>query len=138
MDSKAAALSIYSAINARRLEQLDEVLAPDVSFHLAHLPAPVGRDEIKASMAGYVDAFPDMTLAVEDVVVDGDRVAVRVTAEGTHQGTFGAVEPTGRAIKVTETDFLRVADGKVVEGWVLYDQFTLLTQLGLLPDLATA
>lgn len=120
------------------VHHLDEVLAPDAIFHLPHLPAPIGPGEIKASMAGYVDAFPDMNLAVEDVVVGGDRVAVRIIAEGTHQGTFGAVEPTGRPIRVTEVDFLRMADGRVVEGWVLFDQFTLLAQLGLLAESATA
>jgi predicted ester cyclase len=138
MDNKAAALGMYEAVNDRRLDQLDEVIAAQAAFHLGHLPTPVGRDEIKSSMVGYVDAFPDLRLTVEDVLVDGDRVAVRLVAEGTHQGVFGAVDATGRPISVTETDFLRMADGKVVEGWVLYDQFTFLTQLGLLPDLATA
>jgi steroid delta-isomerase-like uncharacterized protein len=138
MDSKAVVRSMYEAINARQFDRFDEVIAADAAFHLAHLPAPVGRDELKASMRGYVESFPDMRLTVTDVVAEGDRVAVRLVAEGTHAGPFGAVEATGRAIAVVETDFLRLAGGQIVDGWVLYDQFTLLVQLGLLPDLATA
>lgn len=138
MDRTAAVLGIYEAINERRLDDLDLVIAPDAAFHIAHLPEPVGRDEIKASMAGYLEAFPDMKLTVADLITEGDRVAVRIVAEGTHRGPFGAVDATGKPIQVTETDFLRTAGGKVVEGWVLYDQFSLLIQLGLLPDLATA
>lgn len=138
MDNTAAVLAMYEALNARDLSRLDDILAPDVAFHVSHLPAPVGREAIKADMARYFSAFPDMALTVADLVVDGDRVAARIVARGTHDGTFGAMEPTGRSIDVTETDFLRMAGGKVAEAWVLYDQFTLLTQLGVLPDLATA
>jgi ketosteroid isomerase-like protein len=94
MDNQAAALSIYDAINARRFDRLDQVLAPDASFHLAHLPTPVGRDEIKASMAGYVDAFPDMKLVVEDVIVDGDRATVRAVLD-----SDGVVAPAADAAR---------------------------------------
>ena len=138
MDTTAAVLSIYDALNAHRVDLLDDVIAPDARFHLAHLPEPVGRDQIKDDMSHYQDAFPDLELTVEDVVVSDDRAAVRIVARGTHRGEFGGIEPTHRRVAVTETDFLRLEGGRVVEGWVLYDQFSLMAQLGILGELATA
>jgi steroid delta-isomerase-like uncharacterized protein len=138
MDTKDAVLGMYDAVNARQLDRLDDVIAPDAQFHLAHVPEPVGRDQVKADMAAYQRAFPDLEITVEDVVVSGDHAAVRLVARGTHQGEFGGIDPTQRTIAVTETDFLHLKGGQIVEGWVLYDQFSFMAQLGALGDLANA
>jgi predicted ester cyclase len=131
-------LSMYDALNTRQLDRLDDVIAPHARFHLAHLPEPLGRDQVKADMAAYQTAFPDLEITIEEVVASGDHAAVRLVAHGAHQGEFGGIDPTQRTIAVTETDFLHLEGGQVVEAWVLYDQFSLMAQLGVLGDLAAA
>lgn len=79
-------------------------------------------------------AFPDLTADVEECVAEGDRVAIRVTLGGTHEGEFMGVEPTGRRMTATAFAFHRVADGKVVERWTMFDVPGVMRQLGVTPS----
>ena len=77
-------------------------------------------------------AFPDFTLTVEDMVADGEKVLMRLTARGTNRGGFMG-PPNGKTFEIAVFDVVRFEDGKVVEHWGSPDRFALLTQLGLLP-----
>jgi steroid delta-isomerase-like uncharacterized protein len=78
-------------------------------------------------------AFPDLHARIDDVLVDGDKVAARVTWTGTHTGEFLGTTPTGKGIRVTGLDVVRVADGKLVEHWGQIDVLAIMEQLGFLP-----
>jgi predicted ester cyclase len=77
-------------------------------------------------------AFPDFTLTIEDMVADGEKVWMRLTARGTNRGGFMG-PPNGKTFEIAVFDVVRFEDGKVVEHWGSPDRFALLTQLGLLP-----
>jgi len=77
-------------------------------------------------------AFPDFNLTIEDLVADGDKVWVRMTARGTNLGGFMG-PPNGKSFQVTVFDLARFEDGRLVEHWGCPDRFHLLAQLGLLP-----
>ncbi len=62
-------------------------------------------------------AFPDLSITVEDMIAEGDRVAARVTMRGTHLGEFMGVAPTGKPVEVRAIDMFRIANGKIVEHW---------------------
>ncbi|HLZ36712.1 MAG TPA: ester cyclase [Mycobacteriales bacterium] len=79
-------------------------------------------------------AFPDHHYTVEDVISEGDKFAVRLTASGTHLGDFFGIPPTGRHATWTETRIVRVVDGKVVDHWANTDSLGMLRQLGVLPE----
>ena len=83
------------------------------------------------------NAFPDFSLHIEDMVVDDDKVWVRMTARGTNLGGFMG-PPNGKSFQVTVFDVCRFENGKVVEHWGSPDRFHLLAQLGLLPRPAPA
>jgi predicted ester cyclase len=76
--------------------------------------------------------FPDMHQTIEQIMTDGDMVAVRLIARGTHQGPFMGVEPTGKQITHGVLMMMKVKDGKIVEYWANADMPSLLEQLGLL------
>jgi predicted ester cyclase len=77
-------------------------------------------------------ALPDLRVKIEDILADGDKVAVRLSAEGTHRGdTFDSI-PTGRKVRITGITIVRIADGMIVESWNSLDQLGLLTQLGVI------
>ena len=76
-------------------------------------------------------AFPDFTITPEEIVTEGDTVAVRMTQRGTHEGTFMGFEPTGKSFEIEAMAFLRLEDGKIVERRTRPDLFGLLRQLGL-------
>ena len=82
-------------------------------------------------------AFPDFTLTIEDMVVDGDKLWARMTARGTNLGGFMG-PPNGKRFQVSVFDQVRFADGQIVEHWGSPDRFAVLSQLGLLPKPAPA
>jgi predicted ester cyclase len=81
-------------------------------------------------------AFPDLHYTVEDLIADGDKVVVRGTLRGTHQGDFMGIPPTGKQVSLTGITIDRIKDGKFVEGWANADMLGLLQQLGVIPPMA--
>ena len=95
----------------------DGLYAPDV---VDHNPLPgqgPGLDGIKQLVAVYHAVFPDLSVSTDDVVISGDRVVVRWTATGTHQGDQLGVPATGKHVRLTGIDILRIEDGRIVERW---------------------
>jgi len=60
-----------------------------------------GPEELKQLFSIYFNAFPDLHADIEDIIAEGDRVAIRVMCRGTHKGEIMGIAPTGRQIKVT-------------------------------------
>jgi predicted ester cyclase len=75
------------------------------------------------------DAFPDVTVVIDELVADGDRVAVATTFTGTHEGELMGMAPTGKRVSVTGIDIVRVAGGRIVEHRGLTDIVGLMRQL---------
>ena len=130
---REAALDIARAIAAGEFARLStDLLAPEFRYH-----GPAGmeldRDGYVGFMSGLGAAFPDMHMAFEPVVVDGDRVGVHWTNDFTHQGTYMGVPPTGKALHLTGTYIREVRDGRVSEEWDTTDIFGLARQLGMIP-----
>jgi predicted ester cyclase len=78
-----------------------------------------------------VEGFPDLRLAVEDAVGEGDLVAQRVLFQGTHSGMFQGLPPTNKTVSFSGLELNRIVDGKVVEHWFQLDALGMLQQLGL-------
>ena len=66
----------------------DELLASNYVLHLPGSPPIAGIEQAKQLMVAYTTAFPDLKLTTEDMVAEGDKVAIRNTWRGTHQGPF--------------------------------------------------
>lgn len=119
-------------VDAGNTDRYNEILAPDV---VDHLPAPVGETRGREAAKNLVEqvhvAFPDLSVTVEDMVAEGDTVALRVTWRGTHEGEYFGIEPTSREVEFQIEAFLRLEEGKVVERWIQPDQFGLMQQLGV-------
>ncbi|MDQ3444183.1 MAG: ester cyclase [Chloroflexota bacterium] len=75
-------------------------------------------------------AFPDLRVAVEDMVADGDRIAVRYSIYGTHRGDALGIPATGQAAESTGMDCFRIANGKIAERWAEMDFTGLLVRIG--------
>jgi predicted ester cyclase len=95
----------------------DRIFASDV---VDHNPAPgqgAGLGGIKQVIAAYHGAFPDLHLSCDDIVGSHDRVAVRWSATGTHEGDQLGVPPTHRNVRLSGIDIVRIHDGLIVERW---------------------
>ena len=69
-------------------------------------------------------------MRVDDLVVEGDRLAWRWTFEGTHTGPFAGVAPTHKQVVLRGVNLQTLKEGKVVEHWTLADLASALRQLG--------
>jgi predicted ester cyclase len=88
---------------------------------------------LKEHIALFEAAFPRYWLKAEDLVVEGDKVAVRASFGGTHQGDLMGIAPTGKEISGNGIFLYRIENEKVVEFWPAFDQLTVLQQLGAIP-----
>lgn len=110
---------------------LDEILAPHFVDH-SHPEFRPGPQDIKQNLSDFHTAFPDASITVENLISEGDTVAFRFILQGTHTGTFAGIPPTGKTIVWTGMDFVRIADGKIVELWSNQDTLGMLRQLGVI------
>jgi len=119
-------------LNRGDVSVAEKVFAADCVIHINGSPEPnLGVAGFKQMIAGLLAAFPDLRLSIEDQIVAGDKVATRWVAEGTNSAPFGNVPATGRRVRVDGLILDRVADGRVVERWELWDQAGMMQQLGL-------
>ena len=130
-EAKALVLRYLEDVVGRRdLAVADAVFAPDFRIAPDAAPGPTG---VANFLAGLLTAFPDLRVAVEDVIAEGDKVAARLTVSGTHRGVWRGFPPTGRAFRVGEMQLYRVAGGRLAERWAEVDRLGMLRQLSLLP-----
>ena len=109
---------------------IDEVFEPDV---LIRTPLPVeatGAQAMKEVFARLRQAFPDLHVAVEDLVAEGDRLVSRNVVTGTHQGEYMGLSPTGRSVVYDEIFILRFVNGRIAETWGVVDVLSQMRQLG--------
>jgi steroid delta-isomerase-like uncharacterized protein len=118
------------ALNAGDTTRLLAVVAPDIVIHYAELADSLhGRDTWQQGFELMKHAFPDLEARIDDLVAADDRVALRLTLRGTHQGEFQGIPATGRAIRYVSHEFYRVQDGLFAEEWICSDMASLFRQL---------
>ncbi len=102
--------------------------------HISHLPSGdhYGPEGVRIDIAGFLEAFPDLEIALEELYDAGESVAYRFKATGTHLGAFLGFTPTGRSVAIEGIGIDRIENGKFVERWIQFDSFGLLQQLGVL------
>ena len=86
----------------------------------------------------YFQAVPDLHVALDEFVAEGDRVFLRSTMTGTHDGEFQGIPATGRHIASESAEVFRIADGKIVGYWCMVDVSGLMRQLTEEPVAARA
>ncbi|MFB4278317.1 MULTISPECIES: ester cyclase [unclassified Nonomuraea] len=127
----------HEAVNSGDAEIIsktfDEVVVPDVLFHAPVPSEATGLRALKDVWAVLLRAFPDIHVAIEDLIAEGDKVVSRNTVTGTHLGEFRGLPPTGRSITYNEIFIVRLDGGRVVEIWGVVDALSQLRQLGAIP-----
>jgi steroid delta-isomerase-like uncharacterized protein len=126
----ALVLESIEAINAGDTERLLAVVAPGIVIHYAQMPEPLhGRDTWRQGFELMRQAFPDLEAHVDDLVAAQDKVAIRVSFRGTHQGEFQGIPATGRTIHYVSHEFYRVENGLFAEEWICSDMASLFGQI---------
>jgi steroid delta-isomerase-like uncharacterized protein len=110
--------------------RVDALFAPDVVDD--SVGGGRGRAFYREAIAGWRRAFPDLRVSVDDVLAEGDRVAVRWTATGTHQGPLEGLPATGRAARIRGVTIFRFEGDLIAHEWTAFDRLDLMRQLGAL------
>jgi steroid delta-isomerase-like uncharacterized protein len=118
-ENKAIARRVYEIISTGDFDRAEEIVdreAPDNELRPGDPPAKL-IDAFKETFSEAREGFPDLTISIEDVMAEGDRVTARVTMRGTHRGEFQGIAPTGKGVEVRAIDMFRIREGKIVEHW---------------------
>src|SRR5260370_39059888 len=121
---------IEEAWNKGNAASIEELMATSYARYMEGSAPPLDREGQKQRIKGFLNAFPDFRLTIEDLVAEGDKVVFRMTGRGTHHGAFMGITPTGKPMTITIIDIARFANGQVVEHWGNRDALGMLQQLG--------
>jgi steroid delta-isomerase-like uncharacterized protein len=125
--------------NRGNVDLADELYSLDYITHSVGPDLPPTLEGLKMFIRAFREGMPDLHFTLEEVVAEGDRVACRMTARGTHSGTLFGIPATGKqggagAMVIARFD----SAGKWVEDWAVWDQVGMLQQLGVIPAPAAA
>jgi steroid delta-isomerase-like uncharacterized protein len=130
-ENKALARRYLEGVwNEGNLALIDELLTPKYVFYDPASPGPMDREGFKQFVRMYRSAFPDAQYTIEDLIAEGDEVAVRYTGGGTHQGELLGIPATGKSVTMNGIDIVRITGSKIEEERINYDALGLLQQLG--------
>jgi steroid delta-isomerase-like uncharacterized protein len=113
--------------NDGNFDRFDEEFAPNYRDNSSN----TDKAQLKQAIVAMRQAFPDLHVTVDDLMVEGDKITIRWTAHGTHQGDYYGVPATGKKMKNTGILIDRIEDGKFVESWSSSDELGMFRQLGL-------
>lgn len=128
--NKQSIQRLFGSFNRGDLGTIDELVGPEY----IGAQGDKGPSGFKAVILGLQTAFPDLHYTLDDVLAEGDQVAVRWHWTGTHKGAFRAFPATGKAVSNTGAGLFRLKDGKVVAAILETDRLGFLEQIGAVPE----
>jgi steroid delta-isomerase-like uncharacterized protein len=125
--NEAIARSVLNNWNEGNPTVWDDLCTSDFVHH--------GREDrdlegFKQTYEGLRHAFPDGHFTVEDMIAEGDRVAVRYTFAGTHEGAYLGIQPTDKGVSLSGMIVWRIVGNRIAESWMFFDRAGLFEQIG--------
>lgn len=128
-ENKAIVIKMLEAVNNQDLAVLDDLVIPDYVNQTMRLTS---REEFKKALSAQFSGFPDVHRIIEDIIAERDKVWVWVKITGTHTGKYRGLAPTGKKFVMAAVPMYRVVEGKIIEGWSVWDRLGLFKQLGVI------
>jgi steroid delta-isomerase-like uncharacterized protein len=125
--------------NQRQFDVAEAIFAKDCVTHQLRSGVPTdavprGPQGIKEHVTSWIASFPDLHFSIEQMLSEGDRVVMQLLMEGTHHGAWLGIPASGRKMQIRMFTVHRVAQGKIVEDWVLVESLGFFQQLGVVPN----
>ncbi len=132
-ENKAIAKRFVQLWGKGSFDIIDELAAPSIFVRYPAFPQGIqGSQVFKKVIMGFRSAFPDSALDIEDEIAEGDKVVIRWSFSGTHQGNILGIQPSGKKVKWTGVSIYRIKEGKVVEEIGEEDFLSFLKQIGVI------
>jgi ketosteroid isomerase-like protein len=133
-ENKALFVRLQDELNRGNVDIVDELVDPNAVLISPHLPEPVrGRQAFKDAFGGAGIEALALQYTQEQMIAEGDSVAARFSARGTHRGEFEGAPGTGKPVTMDVVAIYRVANGQIVEYRLFWDTLGFLQQVGAIP-----
>jgi steroid delta-isomerase-like uncharacterized protein len=134
-ENKAIARRFVECFGTGDLSRLEDFIAPDCHLHGPGTPSETGKgpERFRETVLRYRGAFPDIHLAIDDQIAEGDKVVIAWHAEGTMKGELLGMQPTGKHGQTTAVHIFRISNGKIHDARIEWDMLGLLQQMGIVP-----
>ncbi|MFX1603736.1 MAG: ester cyclase [Promethearchaeota archaeon] len=116
-------------VNKQDPELLDDLLVPDYMNKQLKIQS---LDDLKEVLRRQYIGFPDIHRTIEDIVADENSVWIKVRITATHTGEYRGIAPTGKKVVMEAVPHYRIVDGKIVEGWSVWNPIDYLGKLGVI------
>jgi steroid delta-isomerase-like uncharacterized protein len=136
-ENRSIVRRLYEEVwNEQKLDLVGELISPSHAFHDPNVSgSQIGPDAYKQRIAGFSRAFPDLHIAIEDIISEEDQLVVSWVISGTHKGEYEGICPTDKKISVEGMTIHQIANGKILDSYVSWDALGLMRQLGHAPPL---
>ncbi|MCZ2849879.1 ester cyclase [Modestobacter sp. VKM Ac-2978] len=122
---------VWDQINKSAAQGMHQFFTDDYVRHASE--ADYSREEFVDTLRERHQAFPDLVSRIDDVIVDGDRLAYRWSSTGHHEGPYLGVPPTGKLVTASGITISALRGGKIAEEWASWNKVSVLHSLGVLP-----
>jgi steroid delta-isomerase-like uncharacterized protein len=138
-ENKALAQRFYNeVINSHNVASIKSFVTTDF---IDHNPSPghtgKGLDDLVAQFNELFTALPDCHVTLDLMVAEEDTVVAYLTMTGTNKGPFGNMPASNKPVKINGIDIVRIKDGKATERWGVFDDLSMMTQMGMVSSYAT-
>jgi predicted ester cyclase len=130
----AAQNFVEKGLNQKELSAFDTYFSRDLIDHALPPGLPSGLEGRKMFGSALLAAFPDLHIHVEDLVTDGEKLVIRYSIHGTHDGDLLGIPPTAKQVSIGGIAIDRFENGQSIEHWEFYDQMSMMQQLGVIPS----
>lgn len=121
---------IEEIVNKGNMAVADEIFAEDFVLHIGRGTFSNQGPEVPKKVFTILrTGFPDLNLTIDDMISEGDKIAVRFSGNGTHKGEFMGVPPTGKKVFFSVIDIFRFVGGKIAEVWSILDMLDVWEQI---------
>jgi steroid delta-isomerase-like uncharacterized protein len=132
--NKAIVRRMYEQVwSKHQVDLVEEFYTKDAVYHTPGSLSLSGLEGVRKFVAMMLNVYPDIQVAEEDMIAEGDKVVVRWTMRATHQGELLGIPPTGKQVTTTLIIIYRLVNGKIAEEWLLNDDLSEFQQLGVAP-----
>ena len=128
-ENKEIGRKMMEAVNKQDMGLLDDLVVPGYVNPQLKLRS---REDLKQILNRQYGGFPDVHRTIEDIIADAETVWLRVKITGTHTGEYRGIAPTGKKYIMDAVPHYRIVDGKIVEGWSVWNPLDLFKQLGVI------
>jgi len=129
--NKQLVRDFFAAIDRQDFPKLKELLADDFALSDPGSPVSLNAENLFSGIKDHYTAFPDWHHVIEDVIGEGDKVAVRLIQYGTHKAEYMGIPATGNQVHMAASHIGKIVDGKIKEWLAVEDYLGLMQQLGM-------